>query len=841
MGIIIKYILKNIWEKKFRTFLIVISVTCSAALFFASSGISGTLTAMYEDQLRMASGNADLIIRANERSPSSTFRLDPGEVSGAALVAGEISMGASYRLPDANGRGGQTDSRRLHLRGFHLDELQELNPVMFSEVGTGREFAGNWIILSRIFAEEEGYKTGDSIDIEINGASRRFSVWGIAYPTGLFRDSPQSEQLTAVIPRETVASYQGLRGQVSRAYVVLEPEAEEAEVQQALQQIYRRYEVEPPFTQADLSAMLGVIVMPLYLMTSMVLMISIFIIYSTFKVITVERLPVIGTFRSIGATRRMTDWVLMGESLAYGLLGGVLGNAAGIGVLYLIASILATDPWSGQMDFSIEFGVFQMAGAFFLAVGVSLISSWIPIRRVSKTPIKELVLNLVEGSSRKKNWKTPAAILIGVTGWILPRVAPHDWSLPLSILGVFMTMTAVIFAIPLITNVFLKVFEGLLGVLFGNLGILAAKNLKDNTNILNNITLLTIGISVLLMINTISYSVGIEVLNAYRDWKFDIMVSVYQADRSVEQSLRAIPGVNGTYAAREYRTAIQVKDPDYTLRHLQGVNPASYQEYMAFRPDGDPQKLLEKLSRGRYIIVADMMRHILQLEVGDRIIMDLPSGLQTYEVIGFYDSLMMNGSNAMIDERYYRLDLQEPYPERFYVRVDEGADPNAVMADIRSRFRQRGVWGDTIKNFEAMNDEYNNQIFTILKAFSVLAMIIGIFGVFNNYIISFIQRKRSLAVMKSVGMSKFQSAAMIMAEALTGGCIAGLTGILGGITILTGIPYILEAGGIPINIHFATNYFGIALAGGVIIALTASLSPALRGSKLNVVDAIKYE
>ncbi|SFH92968.1 putative ABC transport system permease protein [Tindallia magadiensis] len=841
MGIIIKYILKNIWEKKFRTFLIVISVTCSAALFFASSGIAGTLTAMYEDQMRMTTGNADLIIHANERSPSSSFRLDPEEVPGVELIAGEISMGASYRIFDSEGSGGKEGSRRFHLRGFHLDELQKLNPIIFSEVGEGREFAGNWVILSQIFAEEQGYKTGDSIDIEIDGNSRRFKVWGIAYPTGIFRDSPQSEQLTAVIPRETAAAYQGLRGQVIRAYVIMEPGAEEAEVQQALQQIYRRYEVEPPFTQADLSAMLGVIVMPLYLMTSMVLMISVFIIYSTFKVITVERLPVIGTFRSIGATRRMTDWVLMGESLAYGLLGGVLGNVAGVGVLYLIASILAADPWSGQMDFSLEFGVFQMTGAFLLAVGVSLISSWIPIKRVSKTPIKELVLNLVEGSSRKKNWKTPMAVMIGAIGWILPRAAPHDWALPLSTLGVFMTMTAVIFAVPLMTQIFLKLFERLMEVLFGNLGLLAAKNLKDNTNILNNITLLTIGISVLLMINTLSYSVGIEVLNAYRDWKFDIMVSVYQADRSVEQSLRAVPGVKGTYAAREYRTAIQVKDPEYTLRHLQGVNSASYQEYMAFRPDGDSRQLLEKLSQGRYILVADMMRHILQLEVGDRITMDLPSGLQTYEVIGFYDSLMMNGSNAMIDERYYRLDLQEPYPERFYVRVDEGADPGLVLADIRARFRQRGVWGETIRQLEAMNDKYNEQLFTILKAFSVLAMIIGVFGVFNNYMISFIQRKRALAIMKSVGMSKTQSVIMIMAEALVGGCIAGLTGVFGGITILMGIPYILEAGGIPINIHFATNYFVIALAGGVFIALTASLSPALRGSKLNVIDAIKYE
>ncbi len=151
MGIIIKYILKNIWEKKFRTFLIVISVTCSAALFFASSGISGTLTAMYEDQLRMASGKADLIVRADERSPSSTFRLSHEETSGIALVAGEISMSGSYRLPDSNGRGGRSESRRLNLRGFHLDELQGFNPVLFSQKGVGQEFAGNWIILNQIF------------------------------------------------------------------------------------------------------------------------------------------------------------------------------------------------------------------------------------------------------------------------------------------------------------------------------------------------------------------------------------------------------------------------------------------------------------------------------------------------------------------------------------------------------------------------------------------------------------------------------------------------------------------------------------------------------------------
>ena len=67
--------------------------------------------------------------------------------------------------------------------------------------------------------------------------------------------------------------------------------------------------------------------------------------------------------------------------------------------------------------------------------------------------------------------------------------------------------------VPFITSFLLKFFKT--GVIFGNEGILAVKNLKDNKNIFNNISLLAIGISVILMINMIKYSVGIEVLNAY--------------------------------------------------------------------------------------------------------------------------------------------------------------------------------------------------------------------------------------------------------------------------------------------------------------------------------------
>ncbi len=841
MPIMIKYILKNIAEKKFRTFLIVVSITCSAALFFASSAIAGTMTVMYEDQIRMQTGKADLIIRANEQSPSTFFRISAEEVDGVALSAGEVSMGGIYHLPKANGNRSGIENARLHLRGFDLDELELLNPVQFSQRATGRAFSGNVVILSRLFAEQHEYETGDFIDIEIQGSTRRLLVWGIAQPTGLFRDSPQAETRTAVIPLETAAAFSGNRGAVNTAYIILEPGADITAVRPLLEAQYNRFEVQPPFTLEDIMTMLNVIVMPLFLMTSMVLFISAFIIYSTFKVITVERLPVIGTFRSIGATRRMTDKVLMGESLAYGVLGGVFGIAAGIGVLYAIASILAADPWSGTMEFQMQFGPAHLITAFLLAVGVALTSSWIPIARVSKIPIKDLVLNLVEGSARKKRWKTVAAAFLMIAAYAAPRAAPHAVALPVSILAMFMTIIALVLAVPALTKIFLWAFEGIYGRIFGNIGILAVKNLKDNKNILNNITLLTIGISVLLMINTISYSVGVEVLNAYRDWEYDIRVSIEQADRDVEQSLRAVPGVTGTYAARERWGPVRIADRDYAVQYLQGIDPALYANYVAFRAGGNEAALLEALSEGRNILVANMMRNALQLNTGDLITLEMPAGDKTYRVIGFYDSLMMNGSNAMIDQRYYRSDMEQSFVDAFFVRVGADHDPEAVLAEIRSKFNRRGVFAQTTRAMEEMNTQSNNQFFIILQAFSVLAMLIGIFGVLNNYVISFIERKRSLAILKSIGMSRTQTIRMIMAEAVTGGCIAGFTGVLGSLLILEGVPFVMEAASIPMRIHLVGHFFIAAVIGGMVIAVLASLSPALRNSRLDIVEAIKYE
>lgn len=73
LGVIIKFVLKNIWAKKLRTLLIIISVMLSSALYFATEALSGTVADMFVERMRLYFGTADLMIYPTQDSPSSFF------------------------------------------------------------------------------------------------------------------------------------------------------------------------------------------------------------------------------------------------------------------------------------------------------------------------------------------------------------------------------------------------------------------------------------------------------------------------------------------------------------------------------------------------------------------------------------------------------------------------------------------------------------------------------------------------------------------------------------------------------------------------------------------------
>jgi putative ABC transport system permease protein len=99
VGIIIKFTLRNIREKKLRTFLILLSIILSSALFFASTAISTTVEMMIMEQMQKYIGNADIIVTAGEQAKTgfiSPSLLDNYK-GGVKYTVGMVSGGGEYK------------------------------------------------------------------------------------------------------------------------------------------------------------------------------------------------------------------------------------------------------------------------------------------------------------------------------------------------------------------------------------------------------------------------------------------------------------------------------------------------------------------------------------------------------------------------------------------------------------------------------------------------------------------------------------------------------------------------------------------------------------------------
>ncbi|MFZ5354674.1 MAG: FtsX-like permease family protein [Bacillota bacterium] len=832
MGIIFKFALKCIKEKKFRTFLILFSIMMSSALFFASGAMSGSMEKMVVERIRKAVGSSEIMIYANSDSPSPYFSTKEAE---------QFSEKLEYAIGSISGSGifemSEKDIQRISLHGYKLEELQLLNPIRLVEGNLDLPFSGSRIIINSVFAKRHGYSYGDKIEIAINEHKHRFFVYGIAQPTGIFSDDGSNTNM--LLPLGTLAEIYGVKGKVSTLYIRQLEGAHKQQLLTKLQNAYKRYTVTESIPAEDIKRGMESFTIPFTMMSVMVMIISVFIIYTSFRVITAEMLPVVGTFRSIGATRKMTDLVLLSQSLVYGILGGALGCAMGVGVLWLMSNMMLDSGLKeAGIKAQINFQPEHIVTAFLLAVGLSFVSSLIPIVRVSKIPVKDIVLNKLEAKNRKSIWKLIAGAALLAVVIIVPPFVPRELSMIVNSIIVALACISIVLLIPYLTKGFIIVFERVYVLIFGNEGVLAAKNLKDNKSMLNNISLLAMGISALLLINTISYSVFEELTNVYKNITYDVEVTGSGMDKSTLSSLRRIEGVEEVYGSY-MAYGVETSDGKNRLMAVFGVDASKHGKYFDLGFTEDQSQLYERLKDSRSILLSTALKTKFKVEKGDTISLKTRSGDRRYTILGFFDSIIWNGQMGLISEKYFVMDMKQKTYSQLLLKTS--GNPYDVAKLIKDRYRSTDMGIITIKEMEIRNRQQNAAVFNIFNIFSIMTMVIGVFGVLNNYAISFIERKRSLAMMRSMGMSRLQTVKMIFVESLSGGFVGGCIGVIMGVLMIMTIPYVLRAMDMPINMHYSIPLLLKSIAGGALVAVVASISPAFKSSRFNIIEAVKYE
>ncbi|WP_234117385.1 ABC transporter permease [Clostridium hydrogenum] len=833
--------LRNIKEKKLRTFLVVFSIMASTALFFASSGMNTSIKQTYVDIVRQFYGNADIRINPNSKSPTPYINIQKANMvrSKTDYIAGEMDVNGVYTHNDKD--------RAVQMRGLNYDDIKAMNLFKFYSKGVITSFTGNKIIISKKSADEYKLSIGDKIDIKVgkNAESQKFTVVGIA-DSGMFAMENDQNMMT-IIPLEQAQVINNLRGEVSTIYIKASKSDDMEQIINDLSLAYKHYTVNKVVDDKEIDQILGSIITGFRLMMIVVLMMSAFIIYTVFKVIVAERLPVIGTFRSIGATKVSTSMVLVGESIIYGIIGGIIGDFAGIGILNVIMNLMASNMVNGATaTASISYNFGQLLSAFIFSMIISFLSSIIPIVKSSRLSVKDVVLNTVDNVEKEKVWKLILGLIFVACTFIIPNVIKQSSidgtaALMLLVLCMVLSVIGIIIIIPHVTELLVVVLSKLYNIIFGNEGSLAAKNLRKNRSLINNISLLAIGISTLFMINVVSISAGKALVKAYDSFNYDIYVyneDSNSLDNSTISNVKNIPGIkeiNEAYSSGN----VEVVGSKETINEIDFMNVYDIENFSKFKLNQDKNEVFKNYNEGRTVILTSANLKRYNKKVGDYITLKTTMGNKDYKIVGSFDSMVETGSLALIPKKYAKSDFKKYQPTSLNIKTYK--DPEYMKKILSKKFKTRQLYINTMADQQAQETKQDDGMLFLIRAFPMMALVIGAFGVINNFVISFIERKRSLAVYASVGMSRSQTRKMLFVESISIGLIGSLAGIAGGMLMIYIIPFMFDLANFPMDLYYNSSVFITSVLLGVLITVIAAIVPSLKSSKLNIIEAIKYE
>lgn len=307
MLIILKYILKNMKEKKLRSLLITMSLALSVVVLTLCLTLKDNILEKYTEFLVKTVGTTDVLL-----SKDTPFEIDKIEgISGNYNIAPIV-----HYIKDKN-----------DVIGMNIVDLQQ-NKMIKSDRKTN--LIDNEVIISKKISAVKNIKVNDTMNV----LNMELKVIEIVENYGIFVDETEEQPKYLVsidtankIMYENSDDYEKAMLDENKTYImgayidVLDDNIELAK--EDLKQIDKDFSVVT--VKASLVDALNQINGLMIIMLVITTLIAFYIINSILKLVLEERISVIGTFRSIGASRKMTNLLLYLENIVYAMISSIIG------------------------------------------------------------------------------------------------------------------------------------------------------------------------------------------------------------------------------------------------------------------------------------------------------------------------------------------------------------------------------------------------------------------------------------------------------------------------------------------------------------------------------------
>jgi putative ABC transport system permease protein len=146
-----------------------------------------------------------------------------------------------------------------------------------------------------------------------------------------------------------------------------------------------------------------------------------------------------------------------------------------------------------------------------------------------------------------------------------------------------------------------------------------------------------------------------------------------------------------------------------------------------------------------------------------------------------------------------------------------------------------------VDEIQESQTEFFTQILGFVLVLLALSVLIGFLGIAITLALSVIERTRELGLLRAVGMNRAQIWSMVSLEslliAMLGTFLGILLGVVGGVALSLTFREDIDTARVDIPYVWLIAFCIVS----AIFGLLASIFPAWRASRLNVLDAVSYD
>jgi putative ABC transport system permease protein len=555
-----------------------------------------------------------------------------------------------------------------------------------------------------------------------------------------------------------------------------------------------------------------------------------FVIYNTFSVIVAQRLRELAVLAAIGATGTQLKRSLRNEGLVLGVVGSLLGVAAGLLLTFALVGVLSVFgvslPGSG-----VSVRPANVIGGALLGTFITVFSVTIPARRAARTePIEAMRDAAVEApkQSRARAVWTVALCVLGLLGLLAGS------GLATVGLAVVALAAGVIVGGPFVATGGARLSRPLMQR-FGLEGRLAVDNtIRNPQRTATTANALLIGVFLVTFVAVGGTSVrdfAVGEINKLSSADYLVTSDGGSIDPAFVAKMEKVDHVTTVSPFR--RDAVTVDGRPLIL------SSANVPEIRRIAGIDVENGSLEDLGEGTIALVDDGVR---SAEVGSTVTVSDNRGRSVdLRVVALIDpSIDALQVGSLVDPADFDALVGDVAPTVAFLDVDSGAQTETKDAIHALADRRPDI---TVQEGNALGRLVGSIFDFLIKAVTgllLMSVVIALIGIVNTMSLSILERRRELGLLRVVGMTDSRVQRMVRLESVLIAMLGTVTGLVLGLVVSLGlITSINRLSQADVSLSLPWVELAGVLVAGTVLGFLAALVPARRSTRLDVLDAIQ--